>query len=157
MEVSGSRGTAELAFAAALMAAAGAVGWVASGYPAESAAFPQVLAGLLAVLAALIFVRELARRRRGAALAGSLFIHPGRFAAGTAALVAYVAAVEWFGYLVPSFALGTLLPLVAGYRRLGMSAAATLAALVFIVAVFVVLLERPLPPDLLGPFIERLR
>jgi hypothetical protein len=152
-----SRGPAELAAAAALAAAALGYGWVAAGFPAESAAFPQALAGLLGLLAAAIFLRELGRRRRGAGTGGAFFIHPGRFAIGVGGLVAYVAAVGWIGFLLPSLALGALLPAAVGYRDLRVSAAAAAAAIAFIVAVFVVLLERPLPPDILDGLIGALR
>lgn len=159
MEVSGSlsRSNAEIAVAAILVAAAAGLFWTASGYPRESAVYPQVLAGLLAAFGLAMAARELVRRLHGRPAGGRFVVHAGRLVIALAAVLVYVGAIAAIGFLIPSLVFGTALPLAAGYRRLWVSATTTVIALAFILLVFVVLLERPLPPDVLSGLIEAVR
>src|SRR5690606_10950957 len=96
-----SRRTVEFVFAAALIAIAGAVFVLSADCPAESAAFPRVLAVLLALCAVLVAARQL--RHRDEAGAQPFFLHLPRFLIPLVALVAYVVAIDVTGYLLPSF------------------------------------------------------
>jgi hypothetical protein len=146
---------ADIGFAAILI---GASIWTyaeAGNYPGSSGIYPQVLSLLLAVLAALVIVRRLATP------AGEneprLFLNPGRFVLSAAILTVYVMLVGLVGYLLPSLALGVVVPFLLGYRKPLVSLAVTAGTLAFIVLVFFVVLGRPLPPDLLDPLLEMLR
>lgn len=150
-----SRRTVEFVFAAALIAVAGAVFVLSADYPAESAAFPRVLAVLLALCAVLVAARQL--RHRDEAGAQPFFLHLPRFLITLVALVAYVVAIDVTGYLLPSFALAVALPFVLGYRRLALTVPIAVGTLVLIVLVFNVALERPMPPDVLMHLWESVR
>lgn len=156
MEVSGARtrSLAEIAFAAALFAAAGAVIWTARDYPAESAAYPQVLGVALALGALAIAAREIWCSRRGHATPGTFAIHGGRLLLGMAALFVYILGVATIGFVLPSLALGVLLPAVVGFRRHWVSILTVAVSLAAILLIFVVALERPIPPDILSELVQ---
>lgn len=147
---------ADLGFAVLLIGAAIGAFAKAGGYPGASGAYPKVLAVLLAIGGALVALRSL---RQGARADDGtrLFLHPGRFVLGVAALVAYVIGIDLLGYLLPSLILGVTVPLLLGYRNLPLILSVTLGTIVFIVIVFFILLARPLPPDVLDPLLEVLR
>jgi hypothetical protein len=127
----------------------------AADYPGLSGSYPRTLSVLLGIGAALVILR--AALRPGAMAGVSFFIHPPRAALGFAALAAYVGAISLVGYLIPSVILGVTLPLLLGYRKPRLVVPVTLGTILFIVLVFFVILERPLPPDLLQPVLEMLR
>ena len=147
---------ADLGFAVLLIAAAIGAFAKAGGYPGASGTYPKVLAVLLAIGAALVALRSLRQLARPDDRA-RLFLHPGRFVLGVAALVAYVIGIDLLGYLLPSLILGVSVPLLLGYRNLPLILGVTLGTIVFIVIVFFILLARPLPPDVLNPLLEVLR
>lgn len=156
MEVSsasepGSRSLAEIGFAAVLIAGAIVVIVTASAYPGESATYPLVIGVALAGLGCWILLREVLRRRRGHAMAGSFAEHGPRLVIGLAALVLYILAVSQIGFILPSVALGVLLPASVGFRRWGLSFVVAVVSVVAILLIFVLALERPIPPDILSP------
>ncbi|MGB6243052.1 MAG: tripartite tricarboxylate transporter TctB family protein [Castellaniella sp.] len=146
---------ADLGFAAILLVVAVWVIARTSDYPGASGTYPRVLAILLAIGAALVIVRRL--RTAEQADEPRLFLHAGRFALGLAAIIAYVAAISLVGYLLPSLAIGVVLPWCLGYRKISLSLSVTLGTIVFIVLVFYTILGRPMPPDLLNPILEMVR
>jgi hypothetical protein len=148
---SGSRSHAEIAFAAVLIA--GAIGTIvtASSYPGDSATYPVVIGVGMASLASWILLRELLRRRQSRATPGSFAEHGPRLAIGLAALVFYVFAVSQIGFILPSIALGILLPASVGFRRWGLSLGVAVVSVTAILLIFVLALERPIPPDILSP------
>lgn len=154
---SGARSLAEIGFAALLVATAVAVIATAASYPSESAAYPITIGAGIAALGLWIGLRELVRRQRGNPTPGSFAEHGPRLAIGVATLVAYFVAVSLLGFILPSLALCVLLPAAVGFRRWGLSAAVAIISVVFILLVFVYALERPIPPDILSPFLGRLR
>lgn len=147
----GSRSLAEIVFALVLIALAASVVLTASDYPGESAIFPIVIGAGIGALASWIGLREILRRRRGRPTAGSFAEHAPRLAVGLAALVLYTIAVSQIGFILPSIALGVLLPAAAGFRRWGLSFVVAIVSVVSILLIFVLALERPIPPDLLSP------
>lgn len=156
MEVSGasaptSRSLAEIVFAILLIAGAAAVIFTASGYPGESATYPVVIGAALAGLGCWVLVREVLRRLQGHATPGSFAEHAPRLAIGLVALVLYVLAVSLVGFILPSVALGVLLPASVGFRRWGLSFVVAVISVVSILLIFVLALERPIPPDILSP------
>ncbi|SDN43478.1 Tripartite tricarboxylate transporter TctB family protein [Ensifer sp. YR511] len=150
-----SRRHAELGFAAAVVAAAGFFFQQAAEHPGLSGSYPQTLSILLGIFGLLMIGRTLMGRR--ADDNEPIFERPGRVSLGALVVVFYIAAVSYVGYLIPSFILGVALPYALGYRDLQVAVLTTLATLVFIVLVFVVALQRPIPPDLLDSFLAVLR
>ncbi|MCU4179845.1 tripartite tricarboxylate transporter TctB family protein [Bosea sp. BH3] len=146
-----SRSLAEIVFAILLIAGAAAVIFTASGYPGESATYPVVIGAALAGLGCWVLVREVLRRLQGHATPGSFAEHAPRLAIGLVALVLYVLAVSLVGFILPSVALGVLLPASVGFRRWGLSFVVAVISVVSILLIFVLALERPIPPDILSP------
>lgn len=148
-----SRHQAEIGFAALLFAAAG-WGWAEAGsYAGPAGSYPRVLCVLLMICTALVIVRSLVRT----APEGRLFDHAPRFAFGFAAIAGYIVAIDFAGYILPSLVFGIGLPLALGYRNLRLLVPVVVAVIAFIYLVFGVMLERPLPPDLLDPVLGMLR
>lgn len=153
----GTRSLAEIGFAIALVVVSAAVVATASTYPAESAAYPVIIGIGMAVLGCWIGLREILRRRQDNPLPGGFAEHAPRLAIGVAALVVYFAAVSLIGFILPSLALCVLLPAAAGFKRWGLSAIVAVVCVVSILMIFVYALGRPIPPDILSPFLGRLR
>jgi hypothetical protein len=149
-----TRRQAEITFAAALTAAASAIFIEAGKFPPDSAGYPRSLAVLLGIGALLIIVREVMRPRESGAQ--PFFDHPIRFVVGVSFLLAYVVMINLFGYLLPSVAFAVGLPVVLGYREWRLLLPVVLGTLAVILLVFRVILERPLPPDLLNVLLEAL-
>lgn len=147
----GSRSLAEIVFATILIAGAVGVIVAASGYPGESATYPVVIGAGLAGLGCWVLLRELLRRRQVHATPGSFVEHGPRLAIGLVALVLYFLAVSQIGFILPSIALGVLLPASVGFRRWGLSLGVAVVSVVAILLIFVLALERPIPPDILSP------
>lgn len=155
LELNPSGRQTDIGFAAVLVGAAAWAFAEAGNYPGFSGTFPRVLASLLAVAALAVLVRSL----RAAEVEGGprLFIHTGRFMMGAALLVLYIACVDLFGYVLPSLAIGVAVPLLLGFRDLKLTLVVTTGTVLMIIVVFVVLLGRPLPPDLFDPILDMLR
>lgn len=140
-----TRGTAEIVFPAALLAACAALWPHAAAFPPESRIFPATLLVLLAGLSVLLMAR--AWRRPPADAGTAFFEHAGRFALALAMIVAYLAALPHAGFFTASAALALAMPFVLGYRdlpRLGLAGAIFLAA---VWAIFVWIFQRPLPRE----------
>jgi hypothetical protein len=153
----GSRSLAEIVFATTLVVVALAVIATASGYPRESATYPIVIGVGIAVLGLWIGLREILKRRRADALPGTFAENGPRLIIGLAALVIYFAAVSLIGFILPSLALGVLLPAAVGFRGWSLSATVAAISVLTILLIFVLALERPIPPDILSPVQEWLR
>lgn len=154
---SGSRSLAELGFAALLVAGAAGAVVMASAYPGESAAYPIAIAAGVGGLGIWIGLRELLARRRDHATPGSFAAHGPRLLIGLAALVIYFAAVSLVGFILPSLVLGVALPAAVGFRRWRLSAVVAAISVASILLIFVLALERPIPPDILSPIRDWLR
>jgi hypothetical protein len=150
-----SRRHAELGFAAALVAAAGFFFLQAADYPGVTGSYPRTLSILLGIGGLLMLVRTL--RQQNPDDEQPLFERPERVYLGAAAVLLYIAAVSYIGYLIPSLILGIAVPYALGYRNLRHSALVVTATLAFIVLVFVVALQRPIPRDLLDPLLAVVR
>jgi len=153
----GSRSAAELVVAAMLVAASAGAVAMASAYPGESAAYPIAIAAGVGGLGIWIGLRELLARRREQATPGSFAEHGPRLLIGLVALVIYFAAVSLIGFILPSLVLGVALPAAVGFKRWRLSAVVAAISVVSILLIFVLALERPIPPDILSPLREWLR
>jgi hypothetical protein len=149
-----TRRQAEITIAAALIAAASAIFIEAGKFPPDSAGYPRTLAVLLGIGALLIIIREVMRPSESGAQ--PFFDHPIRFVVGFGFLLAYIVMIDLFGYLLPSVAFAVGLPYVLGYREWRLLIPVVLGTLAVILLVFRVILERPLPPDLLNFLLEAL-
>jgi putative tricarboxylic transport membrane protein len=149
-----TRRQAEITFAAALIAAASAIFIEAGKFPPDSAGYPRSLAVLLGIGALLVIAREVRRPRESGVQ--PFFDHPIRFVAGSGFLVAYFVMIDFFGYLLPSVVFAIGLPFVLGYREWRLLVPVVLGTLAVILLIFRVILERPLPPDLLNFLLEAL-
>lgn len=147
----GSRSQAEIGFAIILVAVAAAVVATAAAYPGESATYPVIIGAALGLLGGWVGLREILRRRQGQAMPGSFAEHGPRLAIGLAALVLYVFAVSQIGFILPSVALGVVLPACVGFQRWHLSLTVAIVSVVSILLIFVLGLERPIPPDILSP------
>ncbi|NBE09063.1 tripartite tricarboxylate transporter TctB family protein [Paragemmobacter ruber] len=150
-----SRRRGELGFAAVLLAVAGLCFVTAGDYPGASGTYPRVLSVLLGCGAIVVLAR--AWRQNGDNGRVPLMANPGRCLLGFAAMALYVIGIDLLGYILPSFALVVLLPLLLGYRDLRLTVLAALGGIGFILLVFAVILERPMPSDLFDPLLEMLR
>lgn len=147
-----SRKQAEIGFALVLLVAA-VWAWVEAGnYPGPSATYPRALAVMLGIGALAVILR--AGLAFPAGDTRRLLDHPGRFVLGFGVILAYIVAIGSIGYILPSFVLGVGLPVLLGYRNLRLVLPVVTGTLLFIFVVFKVLLERPLPPDVLDPLLE---
>lgn len=150
-----TRRRGELGFAAVLVAVAGLAFHRAGDYPGVTGTYPRVLAVLLGIGGVLVILRTLTSAREDDATA--FFEHGLRALLGFGALALYLIGIGLLGYLIPSLILGIAVPLLLGLRNLRLPVLATLGTLVFILVVFVSVLQRPLPPDLLDPLLKVLR
>lgn len=115
-------------------------------FPDDAIVFPRIVIALLAVLS----VAMLAKTFLGSGVATErrrFFIDGRRFGLTALAILAYVVAVSVLGYFTATIVFLPLMALGLGYRRpfpLALMAAFFCGA-VFLV--FVVMFERPLPPE----------
>ena len=120
--------------------------WMATNYRGASGMYPMVLGLILTLLGATVAVKAL---RRPTDQARILVDAPAKLV--TAALVSsiYVAMVIPLGFYTASFLLVLAMPLALGFRRVvyALTVAAVFMLLVYLV--FSVLLEKPLPRELI--------
>ena len=120
--------------------------WMATSYKGASGMYPMVLGLVLTLLGATVAIRALRQRTDQPR---TLIDAPAKLV--TAALVAtiYVGLVMPLGFYTASFLLVLAMPLALGFRRLtyALAVAAVFMSLVYLV--FSVLLEKPLPRELI--------
>lgn len=150
-----SRRHAEVGFAAVLIAVAGWAYVTGLSYPDQSGAYPRVLAVLLGIGAIIMVARTLLRAPE--VDEPRLLDHPGRFVLGFGMIFLYIVAIDLIGYIVPSIAFAVTVPVLLGYRNWKLMLPVVFGTIVFIYLVFVVMLERPLPPDILDPLLGVLK
>ncbi|GLS87137.1 hypothetical protein GCM10010873_21110 [Cypionkella aquatica] len=150
-----TRKQGEIGFAAVLLAVAGAAFLGAGDYPGASGTYPRVFAICLGICAMLVILRAVMQSAPGDD--APFFTHLGRFLLGFGVLGFYILAIDTIGYVIPSLILGIALPLALRFRDLRMAVLASFATMAFILVVFVVILKRPLPADVLDPLLGMLR
>lgn len=115
--------------------------------------FPRLAIGLLAILSVTYLIRELVRGPSGAAVP-ALFRHRARFAIALALIVAYAVIFPIIGFFTTTFVFIPVFVAAMGMRRHWMTLFSSVAFVAAIYVLFVVLLRRRLPEELL---IELLR
>ena len=148
-----TRRNAEVIFSVALMLASIVVYVEAGRYPDESAGYPKFLAVLLGVFSLLGLCFQLLSQsnRDNVEL---FFLNPLRAAIGFLSLCVYVVLLEYFGYIIPSLLFCTIVPVLIGYRNFRVIIPLAVISIVLIIIVFHIVLERPLPPDVLDSLIK---
>jgi hypothetical protein len=145
MNMNPTRKTAEIAFAAVLVAAAGWICFEAQAFPQQSGYYPQALGAMLAVSGLIMLIRTAMSHSDGS----RLMYHPGRCFTGFLIVFLYLFAVSYLGYIIPSIILSISVPALLGYRNWRILLPVALGTVFSIYIIFGVLLERPMPPDIL--------
>jgi len=122
----------------------------ATAYTGASGNYPMVLGLLLALTGLIVAVRAIRSQTNPERV---LIDAPGKLYTAIAVGAAYVALVVPLGFYTASFLLMLVLPLALGFRRLlyALVVGAIFTGLVYLV--FSVLLERPLPRELIFSFL----
>ncbi|GAB4391522.1 MAG: hypothetical protein Tsb0032_03650 [Kiloniellaceae bacterium] len=138
----------DMVAAIGLLALAVAGWWQTASLPSDAAMFPRLALSALAVLALVYLVRSLLRARRAQATK-PLFKNAGRFVLAFALIAIYVAVFPRIGFFTATLVFIPVFVMAMGMRRAPLIAIATLAYTVVTYVLFVVLLNRPLPDDLI--------
>lgn len=136
----------DIALGAIIVALGLAAAYGATAYTGASGSYPMVLGLLLALTGLIVAVRAF----RSQTTAERVLINaPGKLYTAIAVGMAYVALVVPLGFYTASFLLMLALPIALGFRRLvyALVMGAIFTGLVYLV--FSVLLERPLPRELI--------
>jgi putative tricarboxylic transport membrane protein len=108
--------------------------------------FPSAIAGIMAVLSIAMFattyIKSLPQPDDK-----PFFRNPLNFVITIASIAGYFFLLSKIGYFSATFVMVIGLSLLLGYRRYGLIALTAVGFLAFIYAVFVVIFERPLPPE----------
>ncbi|ASM72026.1 MULTISPECIES: tripartite tricarboxylate transporter TctB family protein [Roseobacteraceae] len=120
--------------------------WMATNYKGASGIYPMVLGLVLTLLGATVAIKAL---RQPTNQPRTLIDVPAKLV--TAALVAtiYVALVMPLGFYTASFLLVLTMPLALGFRRLAYALVVALVFMPVVFLVFSVLLEKPLPREVI--------
>ncbi len=116
-----------------------------SGLSARAAMFPRLAAGLLLALSVAYLIRELFRASR--VEPQPFFHHAPRFVIALVLVVTYAVAFPKIGFLTATIVFVPLFATAIGMRRPWLSAASGIAFTAAVYVVFVVLLNRRLPPE----------
>lgn len=108
--------------------------------------FPSAIAGIMAVLAVLMFASTYIK---GMPQPDDkpFFKSPLNFVITIASIAVYFFLLSKIGYFSATFVMVIGLSLLLGYRRYGLIALTAVGFLAFVYAVFVMIFERPLPPE----------
>ena len=113
--------------------------------PDRAAMFPRLATGLLFLLSVAYLGRELVRR--APLRAAPFFLSPGRFAAALGLAVLYAVIFPRIGFFTATFVFMPVFAATIGMRRHLLTLAASVIFTLGAWIVFVVLLERRLPPE----------
>ena len=124
--------------------------WMATNYKGASGMYPTVLGLVLTLLGATVAIRGL---RQPNDQPRSLIDAPAKLVTAVVVATIYVALVMPLGFYTASFLLVLAMPLALGFRRVvyALTVAAVFISLVYLV--FSILLEKPLPRELILSFI----
>lgn len=145
LNINPSRKQAEIGFAAILLGVAVYVFAEAGSFPSQSAGYPRVLAVMLGICSTIVIIRTLLQSPQGQ----RLMDHPRRCLGAFVLIFFYILGIDWLGYILPSIVFSISIPVLLGYRQWKVILPVVFGMVVFILIVFKVLLERPLPPDIL--------
>ena len=139
----------ERLMATGIFAAAVYLIFLSMEFPWESRFFPLAVLGLMAVLSAVVFIRTLYSDKYKAEnkTPPTFFRHPVRFLLAVGVILSYIVLLPVLGYFTTSVLFFLAMTAILGYRNYKNIALTIVTFLAFIYAVFVVLFERPIPPE----------
>lgn len=133
-------GMGVLAFALAVLI-------VSRRYTLEARFFPQLIAGVLAVLALVMIARTLLRSEQPESY--KLFEAPWKVLLVVVMTGLYIGGISLVGFTLASFLFIPLTAWIFGYRKVHVSAGAALLFVIGVAALFSGVLGLPMPPDLI--------
>ncbi len=141
--------TQERAMAMGIIAAALFLIYVSMDFPMESRVFPIAVLGLMAVLATVLFLRSFigSQPEKKSQEPVPFFIHRNRFFASLACITGYIVLLPLLGYFTTSAIFFVAMTWVLGFRKYKTTFLTILIFLGFVYVVFVLLFERPVPPE----------
>lgn len=144
----------ERIMAAAIFAAAMFFINLSRSFPPDSRIFPYGVLGLMAVLASVIFIRSFFRpkSKQTATAAKPFFENRLNFWAAFGAIFGYIVLLPILGYFTSSALFFISLTLILGYREWKKILLTITLFLGFVYFVFIVLFERPIPPEFFQTF-----
>ncbi|WP_168195914.1 tripartite tricarboxylate transporter TctB family protein [Nissabacter sp. SGAir0207] len=148
------RRPAEILCAVLWLLIAAYVWQTAASFNPTSASFPRALALLLGLFGLVQLARQFIGGTAAEEGAAPLFARPWRLAFSFLLVFGYLLLMNTIGYIAASLLFGLLVPALAGFGRWRFSLAVVVGTLVFIVLVFHVLLQRPLPAGLIEHWLE---
>lgn len=120
--------------------------WTATNYGGASGTYPMVLGLILTLLGATVAIKAL---RRPVDEPRRLIDAPAKLLIAALVSVIYVALVTALGFYTASFLLLIAMPLALGFRQPTYAVVVALIFMSVVYLVFSVLLEKPLPPELI--------
>jgi hypothetical protein len=141
--------TQERAMAMGIIAAALFLIYVSMDFPMESRVFPIAVLGLMAVLATVLLLRSFigSQSEKKSQEPAPFFIHRNRFFASLACITGYIVLLPLLGYFTTSTIFFVAMTWVLGFRKYKTTFLTIFIFLGFVYVVFVLLFERPVPPE----------
>ncbi len=123
-------------------------------FPADSRIFPFAVLGLMAVLSTVIFIRSFSRPKstQTKTTTKSFFENRLNFWTAFGAIFGYIVLLPILGYFTSSALFFITLTLLLGYREWKKILLTITLFLGFVYFVFIVLFERPIPPEFFQTF-----
>ncbi|NNK93566.1 MAG: tripartite tricarboxylate transporter TctB family protein, partial [Desulfobacterales bacterium] len=137
----------ERAMAMGICAAALFLLYLSMDFPMESRVFPIAVLSLMAILAAVVFLRSFLKSQSAEQEQAPqpFFIHRNRFSASFACIFGYIVLLPILGYFTTSAIFFVAMTWFLGFRSYKATALTIFIFLSFIYIVFVLLFERPIP------------
>jgi putative tricarboxylic transport membrane protein len=139
----------DLLTALGVLAFAIAVFFVAEGYTVEARFFPQLIAGVLVLLAVAMLLRTLLRWRAGAKEDFTMFEAPWRVLGVVVLSALYFGALSLVGFTLASLVFIPLTAWLFGYRKLHVTVPLALSFVVALIGLLNGILGLPMPPDII--------
>jgi hypothetical protein len=139
----------DLLTALGVLAFAIAVFVVANDYTAEARFFPQLIAGVLALLSIAMLARTALRRRAGTGEEYAMFEAPGRILGIVVISALYFVALSRVGLTLSSVVFIPLVAWLFGYRKLHVTVPLALSFVVALIGLLSGVLGLPMPPDII--------
>ncbi|EEB82654.1 tripartite tricarboxylate transporter TctB family protein [Roseobacter sp. GAI101] len=120
--------------------------WTATNYKGASGTYPMVLGLVLTLLGATVAIKAL---RKPINQPRTLIDAPAKLVIAMLVATIYVALVIPLGFYTASFLLVLAMPLALGFRRVAYAMTVAVVFMSLVYLVFSVLLEKPLPRELI--------
>ena len=121
--------------------------YLSMDFPMESRVFPIGVLSLMAILAAVLFLRSFMNSQSEEQASQPFLIHRNRFFASFACILGYIVLLPVLGYFTTSAIFFAAMTWALGFRNYKTTALTVFIFLSFVYIVFVLLFERPIPPE----------